>query len=48
MARPEGVEPPTAWFVVFQPKHPILLFYLLNVNILCPIEFAYLALFAFI
>jgi len=25
MARPEGVEPPTAWFVVFQPKHPILL-----------------------
>ena len=27
MARPEGVEPPTAWFVVFQPKRPILLYF---------------------
>ena len=47
MARPERFELPTAWFVVFQLKRPILLFYLLNINIFCPIEFAYLALFAF-
>ena len=25
MARPERFELPTAWFVVFQPKRPILL-----------------------
>ena len=43
MARPEGVEPPTAWFVVFQSKRPILLFYLLNIDNICPIEFGYLA-----
>ena len=48
MARPEGVEPPTAWFVVFQSKHPILLFCLLNIDNICPIEIGYLALIAFI
>ena len=34
------LELPTAWFVVFQPKRPILLFLLLNINNTCPIEFA--------
>ena len=37
------LEPPTAWFVVFQSKRPILLFLLLNINNICPIEFSYLA-----
>ena len=37
------VELPTAWFVVFQPKRPILLFCLLIITIFCPIEFACLA-----
>jgi len=48
MARPEGVDPPTAWFVVFQSKHPIPLFCLLNIDNIRPIEIGYLALFAFI
>ena len=48
MARPEGVEPPTAWFVVFQSERSILLFCLLNIDNICPIEFGYLALIAFI
>ena len=28
MARPEGVEPPTAWFVVFRLKYYISLYYI--------------------
>ena len=43
MARPEGVEPPTAWFVVLQPKRYILLFYMQINDLFYPILFAYVA-----
>ena len=48
MARPEGVEPPTAWFVVFQPKRPILLYFNALYDLHCPIKLGYLASFAYI
>jgi len=44
MARPDGVEPPTARFGVLQSKHPILLFCLLNIDYIRPIEISYLTL----
>ena len=48
MARPEGFEPPTTWFVVFRFSPRTLLFSKLFYDFNCPIKSTYLALFAFI
>ena len=42
MARPEGFEPPTTWFVELQPNLSYLLFLLLVLDFYCPILSAYM------
>ncbi len=43
MARPDGVEPPTAWFVVLQLKRDNLLYLLKYNDFFYPILFVYIA-----